>query len=117
MNTTRSQVQAFIKRLRAKAAVFQIIYLDKRPKNVETLAQLDIIPNERDQIIQNLTAQDYYKGPRHEEFYGGDSEMWEFGKFVNGEEIYMKVTLGQPRKPVICISFHIAERPIVYPFK
>lgn len=114
---TTQQVKAFLQRLKSKATVFQIIYLDKRPKNAETLGKLDITPNARDQIIQDLTVQDYYRGPRPEDFYGGDSEMWEFGKNVNEEEVYIKVTLGQSGKPVICISFHIAERPISYPFK
>lgn len=114
---TTQQVKAFLQRLKSKATVFQIIYLDKRPKNAETLGKLDITPNARDQIIQNLTVQNYYRGPRPEDFYGGDSEMWEVGKNVNDEEVYIKVTLGQSGKPVICISFHIAERPISYPFK
>ena len=114
---TKQQVVAFLKRLKPKATVFQIIYLDKRPKNAETLGKLEITPNEREQVIQNLAVQDYYKGPRPEAFHGGDSEMWEFGKHVNGKEVYIKLTLGQSSKPVICISFHIAERPIRYPFK
>lgn len=116
-NTTKQQVKAFLHRLKSKATVFQIIYLDNRPKNAETLGKLDITPNERDQIIQNLAVQDYYRGPKPENFYGGDSEMWEFGKKVNSEEVYIKVTLGKSSRPVICISFHIAERPISYPFK
>ncbi|TVR33057.1 MAG: toxin [Balneolaceae bacterium] len=116
-NATKQKVKAFLKRLKSKATVFQIIYLDNRSKNAETLGKLDITPNERDQIIQSLAVQDYYRGPKHEAFHGGDSEMWEFGKHVNEEEVYIKVTLGQLSRPVICISFHIAERPIIYPFK
>ena len=52
--TTTQQVKAFLQRLKSKATVFQIIYLDKRTKNAETLGKLDITPNARDQIIQNL---------------------------------------------------------------
>jgi hypothetical protein len=43
--------------------------------------------------------------------------MWEFGKQVNDEEVYIKITLGRTSSSAICISFHIAERPIQYPFK
>lgn len=116
-NAKDNQVQAFLQRLKGKATVFQIIYLDERSKNAETLGKLDVTPNERDQIIYNLSVQDYYRGPRPEHFHGGDSEMWEFGKNINGEEVYIKISLGQQSRPVICISFHIAERPISYPFK
>jgi hypothetical protein len=44
-------------------------------------------------------------------------EMWVFGKEINKHEIYIKITMGQPNQSVICISFHIAEHPMIYPLK
>jgi hypothetical protein len=44
-------------------------------------------------------------------------EMWVFGKNVKGQEVYIKIMLGQPGRSTICISFHIAEHPLNYPFK
>ena len=44
-------------------------------------------------------------------------EMWVFGKDVKGREIYIKVMISSHTSQTICISFHIAEHPLVYPFK
>jgi len=117
MSATKDDVQSFLKRLRAKAKIYQIIYEDDRPKNVQTLATLELKPHERDEYVTNLTVDDYSEGPKPENFFGGSSEMYVFGKAVKNQEVYIKVTLGQPNNSVICISFHIAEFPIVYPFK
>ena len=40
-----------------------------------------------------------------------------FGKDVKGREVYIKITLGYQNGQTICISFHIAEHPMNYPFK
>ena len=39
------------------------------------------------------------------------------GKDVNGREVYIKIMIGGVGCQTICISFHIAEYPLVYPFK
>ena len=43
--------------------------------------------------------------------------MWVFGKDVKEREIYIKIMLGCADSQTICISFHIAEYPLSYPFK
>jgi hypothetical protein len=43
--------------------------------------------------------------------------MWVFGKDVKGREIYIKVIISGTTSQTICISFHFAEHPLVYPFK
>jgi hypothetical protein len=43
--------------------------------------------------------------------------MWVFGKEVRGKEIYIKMSMGNENNPAICISFHIAEFSINYPYK
>lgn len=44
-------------------------------------------------------------------------DYWEFGKKVNDKEVYIKINMGNTNNPVICMSFHIAEHKISYPFK
>ncbi len=117
MRTTKEEVESFLERLKVKAGIYDIIYEDDRPKNVQTLATLELKPFERDDIIKNLSVKDYSEGPKPEEFFGGDSEMYVFGKLVKNQEIYIKITLGKSNSSVICISFHIAEHPMDYPFK
>lgn len=43
--------------------------------------------------------------------------MWVFGKHVKSHETYIKISIGAPGTNAICISFHIAEHPMNYPFK
>ena len=40
-----------------------------------------------------------------------------FGKDVKEREVYIKIMLGCAGSQTICISFHIAEYPLSYPFK
>ena len=117
MSATKEEVKSFLNRLRAKAEIYRIIYEDNRLKNAQTLASLELKPFERDEIVKNLTVDNYSEGPNRENFFGGSSEMYVFGKVVKNQEIYIKVTLGLANNSVICISFHIAEFPMDYPFK
>ena len=113
---TKQQVEDFLKRLKEKIKVFDIIYRDDRGKNLQTLATLEIAPTYRKQVILNVEPEDYSEGPVVDTL-NKMGEMWVFGKNVKGQEVYIKITLGLPNSSTICISFHIAEHPMTYPFK
>lgn len=113
---TKKDVSAFINRLQAKAKIFGIVFEDNRPKNLIALTKLEITPAERERIVLEIKPEDYSEGPKPEDFFGGDAEMYVFGKVVKNEEIYIKITLGRPDSSAICISFHLAEHPMKYPF-
>ena len=113
---TKQQVEVFLKRLKEKIKVFDIIYRDDRGKNLQTLATLEIAPTYRKQVILNIEPEDYSEGPVVDTL-NKMGEMWVFGKNVKGQEVYIKITLGLPNSSTICISFHIAEHPMTYPFK
>ena len=113
---TKEQVEDFLKRLKEKIKVFDIIFRDDRGKNLQTLATLEITPTYRKQVILNIEPEDYSEGPIVDTL-NRMGEMWVFGKDVKGHEVYIKITLGQPNSSTICISFHIAEHPMTYPLK
>lgn len=113
---TKEQVEAFLKRLKEKIKVFDIIFRDDRGKNLQTLATLEINTIVRKQIIMNIEPEDYVEGPIVDTL-NKMGEMWVFGKDVKGHEVYIKITLGLPNSSTICISFHIAEHKMNYPFK
>lgn len=96
--------------------MWDILFLDERDKNSQTLSDLELMPNERKKIIEKLEIDDYCEGPLEETQYGG-SEMWVFGRMLRRKEIYIKITLGALNTSVICISFHIAEYKMNYQFK
>ena len=113
---TKEQVEDFLMRLKEKIKVFDIIFRDDRGKNLQTLATLEITPTYRKKVILNIEPEDYSEGPIVDTL-NKMGEMWVFGKDVKGHEVYIKITLGQPNNSTICISFHIAEHPMSYPFK
>ena len=111
----QNQVEDFLKSFKEKKKIWGVLFLG-RDKNFNTLSSLEIRPVDREQVLDNLTAEDYSEGPLPEDWYGS-KEMWVFGKVVKGQEIYIKITLGAEGSNTICISFHIAAHPMVYPFK
>ena len=113
---TKEQVEAFLKRLKEKIQIFDIIFRDDRGKNLQTLATLEISPLYRKQVILDIEPDDYSEGPIIDTL-NKVGEMWVFGKDVKGHEVYLKITLGYPNSSTICISFHIAEHQMNYPFK
>jgi hypothetical protein len=114
METGKSGVESFLNGFKAKMNVFEVIFLN-RDKNLQALADLEISAAKRTEILKTLEVKDYYKGPSKDRDQGPD--LWEFGKIVNSKEVYVKVHMGNENRPVICVSFHLAERAIIYPFK
>lgn len=110
---TKQEVENFLREFIPKLKIFGIIFLD-RDKNTEALKMLGITPMFRKEIIKSISTNDYIGTIIDNSSYG---EMWVFGKDYNGEEIYIKITLGKPNTNTLCISFHIAEHPLKYPFK
>lgn len=113
---TKDDVSHFLQDFFIKYRVFGIIFRDVRPKNAQTLLDLEITPVKRKEIVESLTATDYSEGPLDDQLYGIAS-MWVFGKKHKNNELYIKISMGTPSNPVICISFHPAAHPINYPFK
>ena len=113
---TKTEIESFLKDFNLKMQIWNILFRDERGKNTQTLIDLEIRPIERKQILETLNYKDYSEGPIEENLYGG-SDMWIFGKMIKSKEVYIKITMGAANSSVICISFHISEHPIQYPFK
>lgn len=113
---TKEEVSVFLEQFSVKTQILGISFRDDRGKNRKTLLKLDITPAQREVIVKNLLVQDYVEGPVIDEL-NKNGEMWVFGKDVKGREVYIKITLGYENGQTICISFHIAEHPLEYPFK
>jgi len=84
-----------------------------RDKNLEALKALGITQKARDEIVRQVKSDDYVETLTADFF----NEMWVFGKDMDGTELYIKIALGQPNSRTVCISFHLAERPIRYAYK
>lgn len=113
---SKEEVQRFLDLFHQKMEVFNIVYRDDRGKNLSTLAALDIPPIARTRIIRQIVLEDYSEGPIADTL-NRIGEMWVFGKDVTGKEVYIKISMGHPNSSTICISFHLAEHPMQYPYK
>ena len=113
---TIDDVKTFLEQFNIKTQVYGIRFRDDRGKNRESLLKLDITPLQRELIVKNLVPRDYLEGPVIDEL-NKQKEMWVFGKDVKDREVYIKITLGYDNGQTICISFHIAEHQLEYPFK
>jgi hypothetical protein len=109
--------EKFLRNFKTKMKIFDVLFLDDRGKNVNALARLEITPIARKKVLESLKVEDYSDGPFGESMHGGRTEMWVFGRVIRSQEIYIKITMGILGSAVICISFHIAEHPLKYPFQ
>jgi len=110
------EVASFLKEFKEKLGFWGILFQDDRGKNAKALVDLELRPVDRRTTLERLEIIDYSKGPIKEKLYGG-SEMWVFGKAIKTREVYIKITIGAFGNSVICISFHLAEHKMLYPFK
>ena len=114
--TTKEEIKGFLRNFHEKMQFWDVVFLDSRGKNTQALADLELRPNDRKKVLEDLKVEDYSQGPLDEQWYGS-STMWVFGKKIKKHELYIKVTMGVEKASVICISFHVAEYPIDYPFR
>jgi hypothetical protein len=113
----KEDVEQFLNALHGKMKSFEIRYRP-RDKNLKSLADLDIPGNERRKVIFSLTYEDCFSGPNEDTYMKPPMpDYYEFGKEIKGYTVYIKINLGRTNKPIDCMSFHIAERPITYPLK
>lgn len=89
-----------------------------RDKNAQALADLGLMPSQRRSLILDLSVLDYSAGPLPDVDVAGQ-DVWIFGSTIDGKELYIKLTLRkqQDRFFAKCLSFHLAEQPLVFPFR
>jgi len=114
--STEAEVISFLKDFKDKMKIWDVLFRDDRGKNAQALVDLEIRPIERKEILMALEAKDYSEGPLAESLYRG-ADMWVFGRNIKEREVYIKITMGAMGSSVICISFHLAQHKMVYPFK
>jgi hypothetical protein len=70
-----AQVQSFLQDFKVKLGIWGVVFRDDRGKNAQALLELDITPAYRVEILKELTAKDYYEGPKKETLYGGSKRL------------------------------------------
>jgi hypothetical protein len=88
-----------------------------RRENIDTLAKKGLTKKNLIEEIMTLSVENYCQGPEPDRDKPGN--IWVFGKQIDTEEIYIKLKIAQVGKEKIakCISFHIADFPLCYPYR
>ena len=91
-------------------------YFVDRSKSLDCLARLGITVQQAKEEILGLTYEDYCRGPLPDTGPKG-GELWEFGKRIEGIEIFIRLKVVLHHKMAKCQSFHEAEKPLQYQYK
>jgi hypothetical protein len=111
---SRKEVRDLILELRLTLAREGTVRFDERAKNLQTMADLNLLEPDVAEILRKITEDDYCQGPLKDD-QGRPLEWWVFGPSVSGCCVYVKVSLY--RGKVICKSFHLPEWPMRYPLR
>jgi len=116
-NQVRKKLSSFLKILNLAGMV--MLFQDWMRKMMKRLS-LGITPRHRAEEVKRLHYTDYFRGPSPDYDGIAGKEWWEFGLRVKGHEIYIKIRIYKRERGSYggkCMSFHIAEEKITYPFK
>lgn len=87
-----------------------------RAENLATLANLGITREHAKSLVLGLKPDDYVSGP-DPDHNNPSLDLWVFGLGVDGSEVYVKLQLLVNENQCVCVSFHVAERPMHYPLR
>ena len=115
-SASQKDIERFLNDFKQKFKIFGVFFIN-RDKNEQALLDLEITSKQREEFLLNLKPEDYLSGPFTDAYDPDSPPNYEFGITVKNKEVYIKINMGKPEKSVMCISFHIAEREMKYPFK
>ena len=114
------EVVFFLELVRQARAAGRLVVRGTRDKNIQTLASLGLTQSAVLDAVAALEPESALGPPRKNEHpLFADELVCEFGMDRGSFELYVKVTAGidADGSKGCVISFHVAERPMRYPFK
>ena len=111
-----TEIEAFLKDFKQKLGFWGLIIRSDRDKNFRTMTALEYSFNDVKRELAGLELIHFVDGRLKDTLYKS-ADMWVFGKQIQGQEVYIKITMGQPNEKVLCISFHFSEEALNYPYK
>ncbi|QKS72555.1 type II toxin-antitoxin system MqsR family toxin [Paenalkalicoccus suaedae] len=107
------EVNAFLKEMR------KVIMLPRQfrmePRTFDGLAALGLTIPQAKKEIQTLKFVHYDRGPTPDKI-GDDTSIWEFGKPIDDDIVYIKLKL-HPKRGCICLSFKPSTGPFTLPYR
>jgi hypothetical protein len=90
-----------------------------RKKNMDSIKSAGLTIKHVKEIILSLNYKNYCRGPVVDSGYNRQGFVWEFGYDIDGVDFYIKLKIEERggKECLVCLSFHIAEYPVYYPYK
>jgi hypothetical protein len=101
----KNDIKNFLAEFKANMSAFGVIYAN-RDKNIQTLADLEITPKFRDNVLSKLIIEDYCLGPLTNDQFG-TNPMWVFGVNVKNKRFTLKLQYCQQNHFVFHSIFQI----------
>jgi hypothetical protein len=114
--TKKEEIERFLTEFKQKLEIWGLRIREDRPKNFQTMAELELSFEKLKSVLKELKGADYSQG-HEEDLLNQKQQLWIFGKEIKNREVYIKITLGDFNDKVICISFHFSEFSMKYPLK
>lgn len=117
MCASQDEIAEFLKEFKRVAVKGRGLDIIPPPEKNPTIVMLGLTEkNVKDEILR-ISVEDYCDGPLEDKDKPG--YLWAFGRTVYHCEIYIKLKLANVSGIGVakCISFHIAEFPMKYPYK
>lgn len=113
----KEEIEAFLDKARMYIADGKFDFI-RGKQEVYTLSRLGISIDDCFGLVEELTYKHYYRGPSpdHNPHFAHE-EIWEFGIEEVPKHIYIKLKFRGRDDNLLMMSFHYAERPIMYPYK
>ena len=111
-NATKNEVNTFLIEFKTLLSQKGIVF-EPRPYNGITTIGIDI--PQAEQELYSLTFHNYDRGPTPD--HNGDgTSVWEFGKIIEDELVYIKIKIGNDKKCKV-LSFKPSPGPFSLPYK
>jgi len=98
----------FLRDMKDLAAKGKLSFATTRQEYIQTLAYLGLKPAHARQVVLDLTVENYLRGAGLETKRENE-ERCDFGVYIDGEPVYIKVIIDREHSRALCVSFHIAK--------
>jgi len=118
-NATPEEIETFLEQVRR--IIHKSFETRRNDDYKKTLLALGFNKSSVINEISTITVENYSEGPKPE--IGSINDVWIFGKTIQNQEIYIKLKIigmnnrAEEIDTLYCLSFHFAEKCLVYPYK
>lgn len=106
---SNEEIERVLEDMREAIQAGKFVFVERR-KNIDTLTELGLLPDDIRDELMDLSCSEYIKGPEEDRDRKQADYFWVFKKKISGQVIYIKFKVEyQIDGGVKVVSFHIDE--------